>query len=130
MPLGTSEDVPRVHELPAFIADAARHSRDLMRAEFELAKAELKYELRRTQGGAVALFGGAGMAGCASVVVVAFTADALGAKSSTLAFLGLGLGFAGALIAWWGQRRLSAPSLPRTRHAIGSPNGRKQQEQK
>jgi uncharacterized membrane protein YqjE len=100
------------------IVDAVRHSRELFRAELDLAKAELQHELRRAGKGLLALLLGAGAIGASVVVVVVAAVAAFGAGAEMIGATGVALATLGGVAAWWGQRRLAAPTLERTRGTI------------
>ena len=105
-------------DVSGLLADAARHGRELFRAELGLAKAELRHELSRAGAGLVALLVGAGAFGASLVVVAVAAVMAAGAGVVIIGATGMTLAALGAAIAWWGRRRLVAPSLEKTRETI------------
>lgn len=121
MPTQQVDDFTR-HELgpdaAAVIADAIQHGRELVHAEFALAKAELKEELSRIQTGAMALALGVTIGAISLLVAVVAFAIQLGSGAWMVAVAGVCAAIFGAAIAWWGQRRLVAPRLALTRSSL------------
>jgi len=124
--MAQSPDAPRgeSYELADFVSDALEHTRELVRAELELAKAELKRDARRASAGALAVLIGGSMLGCALVVALAFGLYAVGAGAISVAILGLALGLIGLAGMLWGRRRLTAPHLQATRKVLTGNAGR------
>jgi uncharacterized membrane protein YqjE len=105
-------------ELAHAVKDIITHSRELVRAELGLAKAELETELRRGFVALGVLMVGAGMLGTSLVVVVIAVASALGATAWSAAAVGGALMLAGAMLVWWGQRHIALPRIEKTRHSL------------
>lgn len=110
---------PRTKTEPTDIMTAAvDHGRELLRAEFALARAEFKAELADAWAGLrVLVFGVVLTAGS---LVMALVALVIALELGAWTVFGLGLAFAGlgALIGWWGARRLDVPRLGRTRSTL------------
>ena len=102
----------------ALIAGAVQHGRELVQAEFALAKAELKQELARAQTGAVAMIVGTTVGGAALLVALVAVAIQLGSGAWVVAVASACAAILGAVAAWWGQRRLVAPRLALTRGSL------------
>lgn len=102
----------------AVIADAIQHGRELVHAEFALAKAELKQELERIQIGALALVVGVTVGSVSLLIALVALAIQLGSDAWMVAVAGACTATAGAVAAWWGQRRLVAPRLALTRGSL------------
>jgi uncharacterized membrane protein YqjE len=107
-------------EASAALSDAIKHTGALVHAELDLAKAEFKYELNRLQLGMLAGVLGACLTALSLLVVAVALAMALQVGPFTLAALGAALAVLGVAIAWWGRRRLTPPSLERTRQALAT----------
>lgn len=102
----------------AVIADVIQHGKELVHAEFALAKAELKEELSRIQTGAVALALGAMFGAASLLIALVALAIQLGVGAWMVAVAGSGAAILGGAAAWWGQRRLVAPRLAITRRSL------------
>lgn len=100
------------------IADVIQHGRELVHAEFALAKAELKEELGRIQTGAMALVLGATLGTASMLVALVALAIGLGLGAWTVAVTFSCAAIFGAAAAWWGQRRILAPRLAITRGSL------------
>jgi len=100
------------------LAGAVQHGRELVQAEFALAKAELKQELARAQTGAMAMVVGITVGGAALLVALVAVAIQLGSGAWVIALASTCAAILGALAAWWGQRRLVAPRLALTRGSL------------
>lgn len=100
------------------MAGAIQHGRELVQAEFSLAKAELKQELERIQTGAIAVAVGITVGSAALLVALVALAIQLGSGAWIIAVAGACAAVLGALVAWWGQRRLVAPRLALTRGSL------------
>lgn len=116
---------PRVDDLTqrepdaaAVIADVIQHGKELVHAEFALAKAELKEELGRIQTGAMALALGATFGIASLFVALVALAIQLGVAAWMVALAGSCAAVLGGAAAWWGQRRLVAPRLAITRGSL------------
>ncbi|HEY6725384.1 MAG TPA: phage holin family protein [Polyangiaceae bacterium] len=110
----------REHEpdTAAVIGDVIQHGRELVHAEFALAKAELKAELGRIQTGAIALALG-GSIGLASLfIALVALAIQLELDAGMVALASACAAILGAGAAWWGQRRIVAPRLAITRGSL------------
>lgn len=102
----------------AILVDAIQHGRELVHAEFALAKAELKEEFDRVQTGALALVLGASLGAMSLLVALVALAVQLGSGAWMVATGGLCAAIVGGIAAWWGQRRLVAPRLAITRGSL------------
>ncbi|HEU5076915.1 MAG TPA: phage holin family protein [Polyangiaceae bacterium] len=100
------------------VADAIQHGRELVHAEFALAKAELKEELSRIQTGAMAMALGVTIGATSLLVAVVAFAIQLGSGAWMVAVAGLCAAVLGGIAAWWGQRRLVTPRLAITRGSL------------
>jgi uncharacterized membrane protein YqjE len=118
---------PRVHDdtlrepdadASAILADAIQHGRELVHAEFALAKAELQEEFGRIQTGALALALGTMLGAVSLLVALVALAVQLGSGAWIVATAGLCAAIVGGIAAWWGQRRLVAPRLAITRGSL------------
>ena len=107
-------------EASAALSDAIKHSGALLHAELDLAKAEFKHELNRLQLGILAGVLGACLTAFSLLVVAVALVMALGLGPLALAALGAALAVIGIAIAWWGRRRLTPPTLERTRQALAA----------
>lgn len=113
-----NQEVLDSREAPRALSDAIKHTGALLHAELDLAKAEFKHELNRLQLGVLAGVLGASLTAFSVLVVAVALAMALQVGPLTLAALGAALGVVGIGIMWWGRRRLTPPSLERTRQAL------------
>lgn len=102
----------------AVIADVIQHGRELVHAEFALAKAELKAELARIQTGVLALALGAVLGSASLLIALVALAIALDVRAWLVAIAFSCAAILGAAVAWWGQRRIAAPRLALTRGVL------------
>lgn len=102
----------------AVVADAIQHARELVHAEFALAKAELKEELSRIQAGAMAVAFGVTFGAASLLIAIVALVIQLDLDAWIVALAGACAALAGGILAWWGQRRLVAPRLALTRGAL------------
>lgn len=125
---------PRVDDLTqrepdaaAVIADVIQHGKELVHAEFALAKAELKEELGRIQTGAIALAIGATVGIPSLLVALVALAIELDVRAWVVALVGACAAVLGAGAAWWGQRRIVTPRLAITRGSLARGRSRLKQ---
>jgi len=118
MPKDSRERNLNQNDVTQVFADTIRHGRELMRAEFELAKAELTSEVRRAEGGILGMVVGTAIAGASIVLVTGALSVAIELDAWRVAGIGVGLGFAGTCVAAWGRRRLTRPRLDLTRRSL------------
>ena len=97
---------------------ALQHGRALLRAEFALAKVEFKAELGDAWVGLCALVLGVVLAAGGLVATFASLVIALKLEAWTIVGLSSALAVLGALIGWWGSRKLAVPRLGRTRRTL------------
>ena len=100
------------------LAATVQHGRELMRAEFALAKAEFKHELGQVQTGITAVALGVTLAGPSLIVALVALALQLGLGAWAIALAAICFAIAGAIAAWWGWRQLAVPQLKRTRSTL------------
>lgn len=113
-----SREREREPDAATVIADVVQHGRELVHAEFALAKAELKEELGRIQTGAMALALGATLGIASLFVALVALAIQLDVRAWTVAVVFSCAAIAGAGAAWWGRRRIMAPRLAITRGSL------------
>lgn len=110
---------PRTMGEPAdALTEALRHGRELLRAELALAKVEFKAELGDAWLGLCVLVLGVVLAASGLVATFAALVIALKLEAWTIVGLSAALASLGALIGWWGSRKLAVPRLGRTRRTL------------
>lgn len=100
------------------LAATVQHGRELMRAEFALAKAEFKHEIAKIQAGLAAVVLGVTLAGPSLVVALVALAMQLGLGAWAIASAAICVAIVGVIAAWWGWRQLAVPRLKRTRNTL------------
>jgi hypothetical protein len=100
------------------LAATVQHGRELMRAEFALAKAEFKHEISQVQAGVAAIAFGVTVAGVSLIVALVALAMQLELRAWVIASAAGGFVIAGAIAALWGWRQLAVPRLKRTRSSL------------
>jgi len=100
------------------LAATVQHGRELLRAEFALAKAEFKHEIAHLQVGIAAIVCGVTLAGPSLIVALVALAIQLGLGAWAIACAAIGFAIAGAIAVWWGWRQLAVPRLKRTRSTL------------
>lgn len=113
--LAPGRSSPDVSEV---LVRTVQHAKHLLKAEIGLAKAELRYELKRAGVGLLAFFVGGAVLLAAVCILLGVAVVALGAGMLVVGGLGVVLLCIGIALVYWGQRRLGAPSLERTRKAV------------
>lgn len=101
------------------MADLARHARELISAELELARDEFADELRRARRGVTILLIGVATTQCGVLILALALPAALGAgpgEAAAIASVVTGLGLVAMLIAWMMMMR---PYFVRTRDRLG-----------
>ena len=100
------------------LAATVQHGRELMHAEFALAKAEFKHEIGQVQAGIAAMVFGVTLAGPALIVALVALAMQLGFGAWAIASAAICFAIAGAIAVFWGWRQLAVPRLKRTRGTL------------
>lgn len=100
------------------LAATIRHGRELLRAEFALARAEFKHEIGQVQAGVAAVAFGVTWAAASLVVALVALALQLGLGALAIACGATGFAILGAIAAWWGWRQLAVPRLKRTLNTL------------
>jgi hypothetical protein len=100
------------------VAATIQHGRELLRAEFALARAEFKHEISQVQVGVAAVAFGVTSAAASLIVALVALALQLGLSAWAIACGATCFAIAGTMAAWWGWRQLAVPRLKRTRSTL------------